>query len=67
MSDIVDAQGFDVRYDPERKQCYLTKEEEFLPSEKKRYIIMIKNTWYIPKPMIDSIEDPTKKAIEGLT
>lgn len=67
LSDIVDAQGFDVRYDPERKQCYLTKEEEFLPSEKKRYIIMIKNTWYIPKPMIDSIEDRTKKAVEGIT
>ncbi|HOD12959.1 MAG TPA: hypothetical protein PKO44_07720 [Candidatus Omnitrophota bacterium] len=67
LSDIVDAQGFDVRYDPERKQCYLTKEEEFLPSEKKRYIIMIRNTWYIPKPMIDSLEDRTKKAIEGIT
>ena len=64
--DIVDAQGFDVRYDTQKKQTYLTKEEEFLPGEKKRYIILLKNTWYIPKPLLDSTENRTKKAVDGI-
>jgi len=64
--DIVDAQGFEVRYDEEKCQSYLVKEEEFAPGEKKRYVILLKNTWYFPKPDLDSLEGRTKKALDGI-
>jgi len=64
--DILDAQGFDVRYDEEKKQSFLAKEEEFAPGEKKRYVILLKNTWYFPKPDIDSLQTRTKNAIDGI-
>ena len=64
--DIVDAQGFDIRYDEEKKQSFLTKEDEFLPGEKKRYTILLKNAWYFPDPDLNSLEDRAKKALDSI-
>lgn len=64
--DIVDDQGFDVRFDEKRQQAYLTKEEEFQPGEKKRYVVVLKDAWHIPKPALDSMEERAKQALEAV-
>jgi len=43
---VVDAQGFDVRFDEKKDRSYLTKEEEFKPGETKTYEIVIKDIWH---------------------
>ena len=53
--DIIDTQGFEMRYDAEKKQPYLAKEEELQPGEKKRYEIEIKDVWNIPEPSQKSL------------
>ncbi len=63
---IVDSQGFDVRFDSKRNQAYLEKEEEFQPAEKKRYIILIKDSWHVPKPAINAIYARTRKAFDSI-
>ena len=44
-SDVVDSQGFEVRFDDTRQQCFLAKTETFGPGETKRYSIVIKDIW----------------------
>lgn len=64
---IIDDQGFEVRFDSERQQAYLLKEEIFQPNEQKRYIVVLRNAWHIPRPAIDAIRLRTEKAIEAVT
>ncbi|MDP8265947.1 MAG: hypothetical protein P9M07_03270 [Candidatus Aceula meridiana] len=64
--DIVDDQGFDVRFDEKRQQAYLTKTEEFQPGEKKRYVVILKDAWHIPKPILDSMEDRAKQGLSAV-
>lgn len=66
-SDVVDNQGFDIRFDGDRGQCYLTKEEEFQPGEKKRYIIVLKDAWSIPKSIIGSLYNRTETAMKAVS
>ncbi len=59
--DIIDTKGFEVRYDAEKNQSYLVKEEEFQPGEKKRYEIEIKDVWNIPKSIQKSLIEHTQE------
>ena len=63
--DIVDSQGFEIRYDAEKKQLYLFKEEEFQPGEKKLYKIEIKDVWAISesiqKSLIEHAQETSKE------
>lgn len=65
-SHIVDAQGFEVRFDGDKGQTYLAKEEEFQPGEKKRYIIVLRNAWNIPKPVIDSLYKRAQSSLNAI-
>ncbi len=57
--DVVEAQGFDIRFDDEKKQPYLYKEESFDPGQKKRYEIVIRDIWQID---VNIVEEFRKKA-----
>ena len=63
---FIDTQGFDVRYDVSRSQCYLTKEESFLPAEVKKYNFTVTDIWYIAQPHLEDLKDRTKKAYKLL-
>ena len=60
--DIVDAKGFEVRYDAEKKQSYLAKEEDFAPGEKKHYEIEIRDVWTVAQEAQKSMGDRAKDA-----
>ena len=64
--DVVEAQGFDVRFDDAKQRAYLAKEETFAPAEKKRYEIMIKDIWNISQDQIDNFRDRSERAIDGI-
>jgi len=65
--DVVERQGFEVRFDNAKKQFFLSKEEEFKGGETKRYEIVIKDIWRIPIEKIDTLMEKTEKAMEELT
>jgi len=64
--DVVDRQGFDVRYDDEKQQSYLSKEEEFKPSETKKYEITIKDVWSIRDDRVTALQDRADRAFAGV-
>lgn len=63
---IVDLQGFDIRFDPDKEQSYLIKEEELKPGEVKRYSIGIYDVWSIPQADIDNVKDRAIKVFKLL-
>ena len=64
--DVVEAQGFEVRFDAQRQQSFLAKEETFAPGEKKRYEIVIKDVWRVSQEKIDNFKERAQKAIDGI-
>lgn len=63
---IVDAQGFDVRFDEEKQQSYLFKEDDFKANEAKRYEIEIKDIWNISENKIALLEKRADTAFNGV-
>lgn len=59
--DIIDLQGFEIRYNAGEKRFYLFKEEEFQSGEKKSYKIEIKDVWNIPEPVQKSLVEHAKE------
>ena len=51
--DLVEFEGFEVRFDQEKKQTFLFKEEELQPKEKKKYTIGIRDIWFIAQKDIE--------------
>ena len=49
---IIDKGEFDLKYDFERKQFYLVKEEKLGPKEVKRYNIRVKDVWHFPEEIV---------------
>ncbi len=64
--DLVETQGFTVRYDALKERSYLTKEEELNPGESKRYEIQIIDIWNIPQSEIDGLKDRARVAYKLL-
>jgi len=64
--DVLERQGFEVRFDHEKKQSFLAKEEEFKPGETKRYEIVIKDIWRISLEQTETMREKTEKAAEEL-
>lgn len=64
--DILDTQGFEVRYDAQNKQPYLIKEEDFQPGEKKRYEIEIRDVWNIPEQTQKSLLEQAREASDEI-
>lgn len=51
--DVVEAAGFEIRYDQERQQSFLFKEEEIPQGQKKSYTIGLRDIWHIEQNDID--------------
>jgi len=64
--DVVEREGFDVRFDNEKNQTFLSKEEEFQPGENKKYNIVIKDVWQIPLDEIGLLREKTNKNMEEI-
>lgn len=63
---IVDNQGFNIHFDPDKGQSYLQKEEELKPGEKKKYEVTIMDVWSIPQTDIDNLKERSRKAFKLL-
>ncbi len=64
--DIVEKQGFEVRFDQEKNRAFLTKEEEFGPGEEKKYEILIRDIWIFPLSKVEAIVQRTELANKEL-
>lgn len=53
---IVDTQGFDIKYDPEKTEFYLIKNVDFKPAETKKFEILIQDIWHIPEEKLDTLQ-----------
>ncbi len=63
---VVEAQGFEVRFDEKKQQSYLSKEEELKPGETKRYEIVLKDIWNIAPENVDTLRNRAQAAFEGV-
>ncbi len=63
---VVDAQGFEVRFDDRKRQAFLFKEEEMEPGQKKTYEIGIQDVWFIPQRDIDYLRGRADYAYDFL-
>lgn len=59
---VVDAQGFDVRFDGDTNRSYLSKEETFAPGETKRYEILLRDIWWFPMIKLQDLDDRSQIA-----
>ena len=64
--DIVDKQGFDVRFDEQKATAFLSKTETFGPGEKKRYEVLIKDIWQFSLAKADALQQSAETAIQEL-
>jgi len=64
--DIVEDEGFEVRFDPSKQLSFLFKEEDLKPGEKKKYSIGIMDIWSIKQMDIDYLRSRAKYAFEFL-
>lgn len=63
---MAELQGFDVKYDPEKKQSYLIQKIELKPGEKKVFKVGIIDVWNISQTDIDNLKDRAQKAFKLL-
>lgn len=63
---VIDAQGFDIKYDVSKGQSYLYKEEELKPGEEKRYVIAFLDVWKIQQTDVENMKDRARKAYDLL-
>ncbi len=63
---IVDSQGFEVRFDETKQQAYLYKEEEFQAGEKKRYEVLIQDIWHFTDDKMKGYRERAKYALKEL-
>lgn len=61
---ILDFNDFDMRFDPNKGQSYLIKEEELNPLEKKQYEFSIVDIWHIPQVNIENLRTRAFKAYD---
>lgn len=64
--DIVDKQGFDIRFDEKRGKSYLAKEEIFKPAEEKKYEIVLRDVWRFPVTKLGPMETRANSAMEEI-
>lgn len=53
--DVLDKQGFDVRFDEKKGKTFLSKEETFKPGESKKYTILLKDVWKFPLSQLEPV------------
>lgn len=65
-ADVIDSQGFEVKYDPERELYYLYREMDLKASETQNATIVFKNAWKIPLEKLDGMVQMAKGHQERL-
>jgi len=61
---IADLGGLEVRYNPEKKLHYMSKENlAFAPHEKKSFSVELNDIWYIPSQQINDLRGHTEKLV----
>ena len=60
--DLVEFEGFEVRFDQGKKQVFLFREEDLQPKENKKYTIGIRDIWFIPQKDIDYLRSRSNSA-----
>ncbi len=63
---VLEAEGFEVRFDPQKQQSFLFKEEEIPLGEKKTYSIGIQDIWIIDQKDIDYLRKRADYAYDFL-
>ncbi len=63
---VVEAEGFEVRFDQQRNQPFLFKEEDIPQGEKKSYTVGILDIWSIPQRDIDYLRRRADYTIDFL-
>lgn len=53
--DVLDAQGFEIKFDPERQLYFLYKEVDLKPSENITATVVFKNSWKIPVQKLENL------------
>ena len=64
--DVVEAEDFEVRYDPVKQLSFLFKEEDLAPGEKKKYSIGIIDIWTVDQKDLDYLRARTKNVSDYL-
>ena len=57
---IIEPQGFELKYDNEKKLFYLTQKVDFEPGEQKKFEVVISDLWHIPEPKLDGLDEATQ-------
>ncbi len=64
--DLVEFEGFEVRYDQDKKTSFLFREEQLQPKEKKKFTIGIKDIWFVPQKDIDYLRNRSNSTYDFL-
>lgn len=64
---IEDSQGFDIKFDTQKRQYYLSRVMELQPGEKKSFEIRIKDRWRIPDLKLNDFAKKTDSLLKMLT
>ncbi len=57
---ITEAQGFEVKYDPDKSLYFLTKNVDFKAGESKKFEIILSDIWYINEAKLDDLSATEK-------
>ncbi|MBF0505018.1 MAG: hypothetical protein HQL14_07950 [Candidatus Omnitrophica bacterium] len=66
IEDVIEDQGFDVRFDMAKQLPFLFKEEDLSPGQKKRYSVGILDIWTIKQIKIDYLRSRAKYVFDYL-
>jgi hypothetical protein len=64
--DVIEAEGFEVRFDAAKQQAFLFREEDIVPGQKKAYTIGIRDIWFVPQRDIDYLRKRADYAYDFL-
>ncbi|HRK61571.1 MAG TPA: hypothetical protein PLY88_03365 [Candidatus Omnitrophota bacterium] len=65
--DILDSEGFEVKYDSEKRAYLIRKEVELEPRETKTIEVRLKNVWVIEPEQIEEVKTQLKNSMEALS
>jgi hypothetical protein len=63
---VSDSQGFDVKFDVEKKLYYLTKKVELAPGETKSFEVKIMDRWRVREDKLDGFEQKAQELTDFL-
>lgn len=64
--DILDKEGFEIKYDPEKRAYLIKKEVELKPKETQTIEIRVRNVWIISPEQIEEVKSQLKQNMDAL-